>query len=172
MRVDHTIAPEVEALIARVDRDHGRLDLLVNDVWGGDALMEWGKKLWELDLEAGFALMRQAVWSHLITARAAAPMMIGARRGLIVEVTDGDTLSYRGHVLYDLIKTTVIRLAYALAEELRPHKVAALAISPGFLRSEAMLEHFGVTAATWRDGIKKDRHFAASETPLFVGRAV
>jgi NAD(P)-dependent dehydrogenase (short-subunit alcohol dehydrogenase family) len=172
VRVDHTVAAEVEALITRVDRDQGRLDVLVNDVWGGDAAIEWGKKLWELDLEAGFALMRQAVWSHLITARAAAPLMIGARRGLVVEVTDGDTLAYRGQVLYDLIKTSVIRLAYALAEELRPHKVAALAISPGFLRSEAMLEHFGVTAATWRDAIAKDRHFAASETPLFVGRAV
>jgi len=172
VRVDHTVEREVAALIARVQRDEGRLDLLVNDVWGGDALMKWEQRLWELELEPAFALVTQAVWSHVITARHAAPLMIGAKRGLIVEVTDGDTLSYRGHFIYDLIKTAVIRNAFAMAEELRKHRVAAIAITPGFLRSEAMLDHFGVTAATWRDGIKQDRHFAASETPLYVGRAI
>jgi NAD(P)-dependent dehydrogenase (short-subunit alcohol dehydrogenase family) len=172
VRVDHTVEAEVAALIARVGRDHGRLDVLVNDVWGGEKAIDFGKPMWELGLEAGFALYRQAVWSHVITSRHAAPMMIAARRGLIVEITDGDTLCYRGHFLYDLIKTSVIRLAYGLAAELRPHKVAAVAVTPGFLRSEEMLAHFGVTAETWRDGIAQDRHFAASETPLFVGRAV
>jgi hypothetical protein len=108
----------------------------------------------------------------VITSRYAAPLMIERRRGLIVEVGDGDTLGYRGTLFYDLVKVTVTRLAFAMAEELHAHGVAALALTPGFLRSEAMLDHFGVTEANWRDGGKKDPHFLASETPFFVGRAV
>ena len=174
VRVDHTREHEVAALVARVAADHGgRLDLLVNDVWGGDAAGDWlWQPLHETDVEAGWQLMRQAVFSHMLTTRLAAPLMIARRSGLIVEITDGDTLAYRGAVFYDLIKTSIMRLAFAMSVELRPHRVAAIAVSPGFLRSEAMLDHFGVTEATWRDGIKKDRHFVASETPRLVGRAV
>jgi NAD(P)-dependent dehydrogenase (short-subunit alcohol dehydrogenase family) len=172
VRVDHTVDAEVRALFERVRTERGRLDILVNDVWGGDPLIEWGKPFWEIDLEQGFGLMRQAVFSHLITAKHAAPLMVPKRRGLIVEVTDGDTLTYRGTLFYDLVKSTVIRLAYIMAEELRKHRIAAIAVTPGFLRSEMMLAHFGVTEANWRDGIKKDKHFAISESPLMVGRGI
>ena len=174
MRVDHTLEKDVAALVARVAQEQdARLDLLVNDVWGGDSAGDWlWKPLHKTDVEAGWQLMRQAVFSHMLTTRLAAPLMIARRSGLIVEFTDGDTLSYRGAIFYDLIKTSIMRLAFAMSVELRPHRVAAIAVSPGFLRSEAMLEHFGVTEATWRDGVKKDEHFAASETPRLVGRAV
>jgi NAD(P)-dependent dehydrogenase (short-subunit alcohol dehydrogenase family) len=174
VRVDHTLESDVAALVARVAREQdARLDLLVNDVWGGDSAGDWlWKPLHETDVEAGWQLMRQAVFSHMLTTRLAAPLMIARRSGLIVEITDGDTLSYRGAVFYDMIKTSIMRLAFAMSVELRPHRVAAIAVSPGFLRSEAMLEHFGVTEATWRDGAKKDKHFIASETPRLVGRAV
>jgi NAD(P)-dependent dehydrogenase (short-subunit alcohol dehydrogenase family) len=173
VRVDHLVEDEVAALAARVAREQdGRLDVLVNDVWGGDALTEWGVPFWEASLEKGLALLRTAVDTHLVTSRHLAPLMVARRRGLIVEITDGDTLGYRGALFYDLAKLSVIRLATAMAEELAPHGVTALAVTPGFLRSEAMLDHFGVTAGTWRDAIAKDPHFAASETPAFVGRAV
>jgi len=171
-RVDHTDAKQVAALFRQVQRTHKRLDVLVNDVWGGDPMIEWGKPFWETDLDQGFALMRQAVHSHLITAQLAAPLMIRRKRGLIVEITDGDTLGFRGTVFYDLVKTSVIRLAWIMAEELRSRGVAVVAVTPGFLRSEMMLEHFGVTEANWRDAGKKDKHFLQSESPRFVGRAV
>jgi NAD(P)-dependent dehydrogenase (short-subunit alcohol dehydrogenase family) len=173
VRCDHTDEAQVAALIARIAAEAGRLDLLVNDVWGGDALVAHGRPLWELSIADGRLLLERAVVSHLLTARHAIPLILQTSdRGLVVEVTDGDDLSYRGNVFYDLVKTSVIRLAFALAEELRPRGVAALAITPGFLRSEAMLDLFGVTEATWRDGAARDPHFAASETPLLVGRAV
>ena len=117
-------------------------------------------------------MLRRAVFSHIITSRHAAPLMVERKRGLIVEITDGDGLNYRGTLFYDLVKVSVIRLAFDMAEELRKHKVAAVAISPGFLRSEAMLEHLGVTEENWRDGAKKNPSFIESETPLFAGRAV
>lgn len=173
VRTDHTVRADVEALMARVQREHGGLDLLVNDVWGGDSAGEWlWQPLAETDLEGGWGLMRQAVFSHLLTAQLAIPLLRGRTRPLIIEVTDGDTLSYRGALFYDLIKTTVMRLAFTMSVELRPDRIAAIAITPGFLRSEAMLELFGVTEATWRDGVKKDPHFIASESPALVGRAV
>jgi NAD(P)-dependent dehydrogenase (short-subunit alcohol dehydrogenase family) len=170
--VDHTVAAEVQALFARVAQEQGRLDLLVNDVWGGDELAEWGTPFWELSLEKGLLMQQRAVHSHIITSRYAAPLLIANGRGLIIEITDGDTAAYRGNLFYDLAKASVIRLAYAMAEDLRPHNVAALALTPGFLRSEAMLEHFGVSEANWREGAQKDPHFIASETPFYVGRAV
>ncbi|MBI3805210.1 MAG: SDR family oxidoreductase [Nitrospirae bacterium] len=172
VRVDHTVEAEVKRLFDRVEAEQGRLDLLVNDVWGGDELAEWGKPFWELTLEKGWLMLQRAVQTHIITSRYAAPFMIRSGRGLIVEITDGDDFHYRGNLFYDLVKLSVIRLAYGMSEELRPHQVAALAVTPGFLRSEAMLEHFGVTEANWREGAKKDRHFIASETPFYVGRAV
>ena len=172
VRVDHTREAEVQALFERVSAEHGRLDVLVNDVWGGDDLAEWGKPFWELSVEKGLTMLERAVHSHIITSRFGAPLMVERGRGLIVEITDGDTLDYRGNLFYDLVKTSVIRLAFGMAEELRPHGITALALTPGFLRSEAMLEHFGVTEANWREAAKKEPHYIASETPYFVGRAV
>ncbi|MBK6486945.1 MAG: SDR family NAD(P)-dependent oxidoreductase [Gemmatimonadetes bacterium] len=173
VRTDHTERADIAALMARIHDGHGGLDLLVNDVWGGDAAGDW---LWaplaDTDVDAGWALMRQAVYSHLLTGQLALPLLRGRERALVVEVTDGDTMSYRGAIFYDLIKTTIMRLAFALSVELRPEGIAAVAITPGFLRSEAMLDLFEVTESTWRDGVSRDPHFAASESPTLVGRAV
>jgi NAD(P)-dependent dehydrogenase (short-subunit alcohol dehydrogenase family) len=173
VRVDHTVAAEVRDLFARVEAEQGRLDVLVNCVAGEDPTFAWNQRLWEVDVEDGLGLMRQAVFSHLLTARYAAPLMRRRRAGLIVEVTDRDTLAYHGMgVMHDLVKSTVIRLAYIMAEELRKDRIAAVAVTPGYLRSESMLAHFGVTETNWRDGGKKDPNFLESETPLFIGRCV
>lgn len=172
VRVDHTDEAQVKALFEQVKTEQGRLDLLVNDIWGGDDLMEWGKPFWELSIEPGLLMQQRGVYTHLITSRYGAPLLVERGQGLIVEITDGDSPNYRGNLFYDLAKSSVIRLAYGMAEELRPHGVTALALTPGFLRSEAMLEHFGVTEANWQEGAKKDPHFIASETPFYVGRAV
>ncbi len=172
VRTDHTVEAEVEALFARVRSDTGRLDVLVNDIWGGDPLTEWGTPFWELATSRGQTLLERAVHTHIVTSRHGTPLMVEQGSGLIVEVTDGDTLGYRGNLFYDLAKNAVIRLAYAMAADLRAHRVTALALTPGFLRSEAVLDHFGVTEETWRDAIAKDPYFAESETPAFVGRAV
>ena len=152
---------EVRALVDRIATEQdGRLDILVNCVWGGDPLTDWEHPLWEQDLDTGLRLLRQAVETHVITSRYALPLMVARRSGLVVEVTDGNTARYRGSFFYDLAKSAVIRLAVAQAAELKPHGVAAVAVTPGFLRSEAMLDHFGVTEANWRDGAAKDPHFA------------
>jgi NAD(P)-dependent dehydrogenase (short-subunit alcohol dehydrogenase family) len=172
VRVDHTDSDDVAALVRRVaDEQDGRLDVLVNDVWGGDPLTQW-VPFWEHDLSNGLQIQRTGVHTHLVTSWHAAPLMIARGRGLIVEITDGVDERYRGSLFYDLAKSSVIRLAVAQSHELREHGIAAVAVSPGFLRSEAMLDHFGVTEATWRDAIAADRHFAASETPRFVARAI
>ncbi|MEV7179822.1 SDR family oxidoreductase [Kitasatospora sp. NPDC093679] len=173
VRTDHSSPQEVRALVDRIAAEQdGRLDLLVNSVWGGDALTDWEHPLWEQDLDAGLRLLRRAVETHVITSRHALPLMVARGSGLVVEVTDGNTARYRGSFFYDLAKSAVIRLAVAQAAELKPHGVAAVAITPGFLRSEAMLDHFGVTEANWRDGVAKDPDFAHSETPAYLGRAV
>ena len=172
VRTDHTVEAEVERLFRRVRAEQGRLDVLVNDIWGGDELTEWGSPFWDLSMTKGLELLGRAVHSHIITSRHGAPLMIEHNAGLIVEVTDGDTLGYRGNLFYDLAKNAVIRLAYAMAADLHAHRVTALVITPGFLRSEAVLDAFGVTEANWRDGIATDPYFAESETPCFVGRAV
>lgn len=172
VRVDHTVEEQVEALFGRVRSEQGRLDILVNDIWGGDALTEWGTPFWQLSIAKGRLMLDRAVHAHIIASRYGAPLMVEAGSGLIVEITDGDTDAYRGNLFYDLAKTCAIRLARAMAEELRPYNVTALALTPGFLRSEAMLEYFGVTEANWQEGAKKDPHFIASETPFYVGRAV
>jgi NAD(P)-dependent dehydrogenase (short-subunit alcohol dehydrogenase family) len=170
---DHTDPAAVRELVARIDREQGgRLDVLVNNVWGGDRLTSWDVPFWEHDLADGLEMQRQAVWSHAITAHAAAPLMVARNAGLLVEVTDGVSDRYRESLFYDLAKASAIRLATAMDAELRGHGITVVAVSPGFLRSEAVLDHFGVTADTWRDGIAKDHHFAQSETPHFVGRAV
>jgi NAD(P)-dependent dehydrogenase (short-subunit alcohol dehydrogenase family) len=171
-RVDHTVEAEVAALFERVEAEQGGLDILVNDVWGGDELTAWGTKFWEIAIAPGWRMQERAVLSHIITSKHGAPLLIKRGGGLLVEITDGVGDHYRGSLFYDLAKTSVNRLAFIMAEELRPHGITALAVTPGFLRSEAMLEHFGVTEENWRDGAKMDEHFIASETPFFVGRAV
>ena len=172
VQVDHTAPDQVAALVARIRAEQGRVDVLVNDVWGGDELTEWGKPFWEHSLKNGLLMQRRAVHSHIITSHAVAPLLVERRQGLIVEITDGADLTYRGTLFYDLAKVSVIRLAYAMAEELRPFGVTAVALTPGFLRSEAVLDHFGVAEANWRDAIARDPHFAFSETPFYIGRAV
>jgi NAD(P)-dependent dehydrogenase (short-subunit alcohol dehydrogenase family) len=174
VRVDHSDREQVARLVERIAAEQaGRLDVLVNDIWGGDPLIEWSKRFWEHPLEDGLRAIHNSIDTHLITSALAAPMKIARGRGLIVEMTDGTGRDgYRGNLYYDLAKQAMIRLAEGEAAELRPHGVTALALTPGFLRSEAVLDHFGVTAENWRDAIAKDRHFAASETPRFVGRAV
>jgi NAD(P)-dependent dehydrogenase (short-subunit alcohol dehydrogenase family) len=168
IRVDHTIETEVQDLFARVGKEAGRLDVLVNSVAGEDPGLPWHKPLAKFDMDQGLAVMRQAVFSHLLTVKHAAPLMARRRKGLIVEVTEGDTLmgSSSGWKIFHKV------FAYLLADELRKHRVAALAVAPGYLRSESMLEGYGVTEANWREGGKKDPNFLESESPLFVGRAV
>lgn len=172
VRVDHSDRHEVAALIDRVQREQGRLDVLVNDVWGGDPLTEWDTPFWDHDLDNGIALVRNAVETHLITSWHAARLLIATPGSLVVEVTDGVSDRYRGSLFYDIAKTTVSRLARAQAEDLRPHGVTAVAVTPGFLRSEAVLDLFGVTEDTWRDAIARDAHFAHSETPRYIGRGI
>ena len=175
VRCDHTVEEDVRSIVERVRSDHGRLDVLVNDVWGGDALTEFGKTFWQVNIANGRKMIDQAIWSHILTSHFAAPLMFDRGRsgtGLIVEITDGDFYGYRGNIFYDLVKSSVIRLAFIQARELRKQDVAVVAVTPGFLRSEFMLEHFGVTADTWRDGAKKDPNFIASESPLYVGRGI
>ncbi|HVO41916.1 MAG TPA: SDR family oxidoreductase [Aggregatilineales bacterium] len=173
VQVDHTSEAQVKALFERISREqNGSLDLLVNDVWGGDSLSEWGIPFWEQSLDKGLKMLERAVFTHIITSRYGVPLMVRQRRGLVIEITDGKTLDYRGNFFYDLAKTTVIRLAVAMAAELRDRGVTALALTPGFLRSEAVLDHFGVTESNWRDAVAKDPYFAGSETPHYIGRAV
>jgi NAD(P)-dependent dehydrogenase (short-subunit alcohol dehydrogenase family) len=176
MRVDHLEPAEVDALVARIDAEHGRLDVLVNDVGGGEGLFAWDKPVWEHDLAAGLRLLRLAIETHLITSHFALPLMIRRPGGLVVEMTDGtsdyNTTRYRNSTFYDLAKTAVLRLAFSQAHELRPHGATAVALTPGWLRSEMMLEAFGVTEETWRDATERIPHFAISESPRFVGRAV
>ena len=172
LRVDHTVEEQVRELFARVKAEQGRLNILVNDVWGGDELTEWGKRFWEVSLAKGRAMLEPAIYSHIVTSHFGAPLLMETGEGLIVEITDGDSYTYRGHIFYDLVKCSVIRLAFGMARELRRSKVTVVAVTPGYLRSERMLEHFGVTEANWRDGAKVRPDFIESETPFFVGRAV
>jgi len=172
VRTDHTVEEQVKCLFERIAAEQGRIDVLVNDIWGGDALTEWGKPFWEVSLDKGRLMLERAVYSHIVTSHFGAPLLMKSERGLIVEITDGDSYVYRGNIFYDLVKSSVIRLAYAMSRELRRTKVTVVALTPGFLRSERMLEHFGVTEANWRDGAKQSPEFIESETPFFVGRAV
>jgi len=177
IRADHLEPDEVRAVAERIDREHGRLDVLVNDIWGGELLFEWDTPLWKHDLERGLRILRLAVDTHLITSHFALPLLIRRSGGLVVEMTDGtreyNADHYRVSAFYDLAKASVIRLAFAQAAELAPHGCTAVALTPGWMRSEIMLEHFGVTEDNWRDGAAVNAHFAAiSESTRFVGRAV
>lgn len=174
--VDHLQAGQVEALIAQIRSEQGKLHVLVNDI-SESAEHQFGKTFWQLDLEKGFAMFRNGIHTHILTSHFAAPLLIetakaGTASGLIVEIGDGDSYSYRGNLIFDMIKTTVIRLAFGMARELRKKNVAAVALTPGFLRSEVMLEKFGVTEANWQDAVKKIPDYAESETPLYAGRAI
>jgi len=176
VRVDHLEPDQVRTLVERIDTERGRLDVLVNDVWGGDPYIDFGKKLWELPLDGGLRMLRLGVETHAITSHAALPLLIRRPGGLVIEMTDGTTESnaeYRADAgfFYDLVKVSVQRMALAQAEELRPYGCTALALTPGWLRSEAMLDGFGVTEATWRDATVQHPHFVISESPAFVGRA-
>jgi NAD(P)-dependent dehydrogenase (short-subunit alcohol dehydrogenase family) len=172
VQVDHTVESQVKRLFARVDREHGRLDVLVNSIAGEEPMMkQWGS-FWQANLENGEAVFRQALLSHIITAKHGAVLMMRRKHGLIVEITETDMLGGGGNPMSQTVKIALKMLALNMAAELKPHGVAAIAITPGFLRSEAMLESFGVTEANWRDGGKRDKNFLQSESPLFVGRAV
>lgn len=172
VRVDHTLESEVEAVFDRVQREHGRLDVLVNSIAGEEPMMAQWCSFWKANLQNGEAVLRQSLLSHIITSKHAAPLMMRRKRGLIVEVTENDGLMAGGNPLTQSVKLALKGLALSMAAELKPHGVAVVAMTPGFLRSEAMLQHFGVTEVNWRDGGKKDKNFLESESPLFIGRAV
>ncbi|MCC5669004.1 SDR family oxidoreductase [Nostoc sp. CHAB 5784] len=173
--VDHLDPKQVQALVARVEQEQGRLDVLVNDI-GAEYLAEFNKPVWELSLERGLRMLRLAINTHLIASHFALPLLIQKPGGLVVEITDGtaeyNSTNYRLSMFYDLAKTSVIRMAWVLAQELKPHQCTAVALTPGWLRSELMLDHFGVSEANWQDATAKEPHFIISETPRYVGRAV
>jgi NAD(P)-dependent dehydrogenase (short-subunit alcohol dehydrogenase family) len=169
---DHTDAEQVRRVVERIASEQGRLDVVVDSVWGGDELAQWGEPFAESDLDRALRLLDRALRSHVITARLCLPLLQASDRGLLVEVTDGAGLYFRGAVMYDLVKVALARFAFGLAEELRDGGPTVLSLTPGFLRSEAMLEHLGVGEENFRDGVSKDPHFAFSETPLYLGRAV
>lgn len=173
---DHLEPDQVQALVARIEREQGRLDVLVNDVWGADFLIQWKTPVWEQSLEKGLRMLRLAVETHVVTSHFALALLSKRPGGLVVEMTDGTTdynaENYRVSLFYDLAKTSVSRLAWVQAEELRPHGCTAVAVTPGWLRSEQMLDNYGVGEANWRDAIAKQPHFCITESPRFVGRAV
>ena len=182
--VDHLESAEVADLVQRIDRESGRLDILVNDIWGGELLVEWTKPVWEHSLEKGLRLLRLALDTHLITSHHALPLLIRRPGGLLVEMTDGtaeyNAGNYRLSTFYDLAKSAVLRLAWSQGHELAPFGCTAVALTPGWLRSEMMLDNYGVTEDNWRDVLDRPvtppypdpGHFGISETPRFVGRAV
>jgi NAD(P)-dependent dehydrogenase (short-subunit alcohol dehydrogenase family) len=172
IRCDHSDPEQIAILMQQIKAEFGGLDILVNDIWGGEQLSEWGKKFWEQDVAKGHLMLERAVWTHILTAHAALPLLNAG--GLIAEITDGDGWYYRGNFFYDLAKTGVMRLAQNWASELQgdSRRVTSVSLTPGFLRSEEMLAHFGVHEANWQDAVAQDANFAESETPQFVGRAL
>ncbi len=175
--VDHLEPGEVRSLVGRIEEEQGRLDVLVNDVWGAEHLIEWNVPVWEHSLEGGLRMLRLAIDTHIITSHFALPLLIKNEGGLVVEMTDGtaeyNATKYRLSLFYDLAKTSVIRMAWAQAKELlQPYRCTAVALTPGWLRSEMMLDAFGVSESNWRDALAAQPHFVISETPRYVGRAV
>ncbi|MFD3536963.1 SDR family oxidoreductase [Streptomyces sp. NPDC058664] len=173
---DHLEVEQVRALVDRIDRERGRLDVLVNDVWGGEHLLVFGKKTWENDLTGGLRMLELGVRTHVITSHTALPLLVRHRGGLVVEVTDGTTAyngtRFRENLFYDLAKNAPLRMAFGLGKELEEHGGTAVALTPGWLRSEQMLAGFGVTEENWRDAVEKIPDFAVAESPVYVGRAV
>ncbi len=176
VQVDHLDPEQVQRLIERIDREQGRLDVLVNDVWGGENLVEWNAPVWKHSLEDGLHMLRLAIDTHIITSHFALPLLIKNSGGLVVEMTDGTTeynaKNYRCPLFYDLTKASVNRIGWAQAKELEVYGCTAVALTPGWLRSEMMLDNFGVKEENWRDATEKEPHFIISETPRYVGRAV
>lgn len=176
VQVDHLIADDVRKLVDRIRAEQGRLDILVNDIWGGEKLFEWDKPVWDHDLQNGLRMLRLAIDTHLITAHYALALLIANPGGLHIEVTDGtaeyNATHYRISPFYDLAKMAPIRMAWAHAKDLAKHGATSICVTPGWLRSEMMLEAFGVTEANWRDATARIPHFIISETPRFVGRAI
>jgi NAD(P)-dependent dehydrogenase (short-subunit alcohol dehydrogenase family) len=174
--VDHLDPGQVARLVERIDAEHGRLDVLANDIWGAEHLFEWNKPLWDHDLDNGLRLLRLAIDTHLITSHHALPLLLRRPGGLVVEVTDGTAAynadHYRVSTFYDLAKASVIRLAWAQAQELAPHGATAVALTPGWMRSEQMLENHRVSESNWRQATERTPHFCISETPTYLGRAV
>ncbi|MFI6429467.1 SDR family oxidoreductase [Rhodococcus oryzae] len=175
VRVDHLVPEEVRALVARIRDEQGALHVLVNDIWGATE-MEWDKTVWESSLDVGLRYLRLGVDTHAITSHFAIPLLLETPGGLVVEVTDGtdeyNAANYRVSFFYDLAKAAVSRMAFALAHELGPRGATAVLVTPGWLRSEMMLDNFGVTEANWRDATERIPHFAISESPSYVGRGV
>ncbi|QGZ48611.1 SDR family NAD(P)-dependent oxidoreductase [Streptomyces sp. QHH-9511] len=174
---DHLEVAQVRALVERIDEERGRLDILVNDIWGGEHLLvpAFGKKIWETDLDSGLRMLELGVKTHVITSSVALPLLVRHPGGLVVEVTDGTAeynTRFRENFFYDLAKNAPIRMAYALAHDLKEAGGTAVAVTPGWLRSEQMLDHFGVTEANWRDATEKLPDFAVAESPVYIGRAV
>ncbi|GGT63864.1 SDR family oxidoreductase [Streptomyces lateritius] len=174
---DHLEVAQVQALVERIDEERGRLDILVNDIWGGEHLLvpAFGKKIWETDLDSGLRMLELGVKTHVITSSVALPLLVRHPGGLVVEVTDGTAeynTRFRENFFYDLAKNAPIRMAYALAHDLKEAGGTAVAVTPGWLRSEQMLDHFGVTEANWRDATEKLPDFAVAESPVYIGRAV
>ena len=176
VQVDHLEREQVRALVGRIEREHGKLDILVNDIWGSENLMEWNVPVWEHNLDKGFRMLRLALDTHIITSHFALPLLIRNKGGLVVEMTDGtadyNAAHYRLSLFYDLAKTAVIRMAWALHHELQPHRCTAVALTPGWMRSEMMLEHYQVREENWQEATRVSPHFAISESPRFTGRAV
>jgi NAD(P)-dependent dehydrogenase (short-subunit alcohol dehydrogenase family) len=176
VQVDHLIADDVRTLVDHIRAEQSRLDILVNDIWGGEKLFEWDKPVWDHDLQNGLRMLRLAIDTHLITAHHALPLLIERPGGLHVEVTDGtadyNATHYRISPFYDLAKMAPIRMAWAHGKDLAKHSATSVCITPGWLRSEMMLEAFGVAEANWRDATQRIPHFIISETPRFVGRAI
>ncbi|AST95943.1 short chain dehydrogenase [Niallia circulans] len=176
VQADHLIHEQVQSLIERIEKEHGRLDILVNDIWGGEYLVDGNTRVWEHSLEKGLRMLRLAIDTHLITSHYALPLLIKNEGGLVIEMTDGtkeyNNENYRLPMFYDLAKTSVIRMAEGLAHELVQHHCTAVSLTPGWMRSEIMLDHYGVKEENWLDATKKEPHFVISETPRYVGRAV
>lgn len=172
VKVDHMIESEVIQLFDRVKKESGRLDILVNDIWGGDPLTEWGKPFGEHSLSKGLLMQKQAVESHIVTAHYSIPLFKESNGGLIIEVTDGTDYKPRGSFYYSMAKISAIHIAQAMAEDLKGDNITSIAVTPGYLRSEAMLEAYGVTEKNWKEGAKVDPHFIASESPYYIGEAI
>lgn len=173
VQCDHTMEEQVKGLFERVRREQqGQLDILINDIWGGENLTHWNIPFWEQFLSDGLLMQKRAVTTHMITSYYGVPMMVENGGGLVIEVTDGSTYRYRGNLYYSLAKISAIHLAEAMAEDLRPYQVTALCVTPGFLRSEQMLDYFGVTEDNWRDAALQEPHFIESETPYFLAQGV
>jgi NAD(P)-dependent dehydrogenase (short-subunit alcohol dehydrogenase family) len=173
---DHLDPEQVRRLVERIDHEQQRLDVLVNDIWGGELLVEWNVPIWKHSLDKGLHLLRLAIDTHLITSHFALPLLIKKPGGLLVEVTDGteeyNRNTYRLSPFYDLAKVSINRLGWSQAQDLQPFGCTAVSLTPGWMRSEIMLDHYGVSEANWRDAAVKEPHFIISETPRFVGRAV